>query len=82
VVRSPFTIYVITVKQGSEAWHVFRRYREWEDLRKQLHQQLGSAPPMPPKQLFGNMRPEAHTPQEAPPAHAVAPTPEARAPAV
>ena len=56
--RSPFTVYVLTVKKGPASWNVFRRYREWEDLRMRLIQQLGSAPPMPPKTLFGRMRPE------------------------
>ncbi|EOD32201.1 hypothetical protein EMIHUDRAFT_202840 [Emiliania huxleyi CCMP1516] len=54
----PYTVYVLTVKKGSASWVVFRRYREWEDLRTTLLQQLGSAPPMPPKALFGRMRPE------------------------
>jgi len=56
--NNPFTIYVVTVKKDGAQWQVFRRYREWEDLRTRLIQQLGSAPPMPPKQLFGRMRPE------------------------
>lgn len=60
---SPFTVYVLTVKKGPMTWHVFRRYREWEDLRMRLIQQLGSAPPMPPKTLFGRMRPEASSPR-------------------
>eukprot|EP00965_Chrysotila_dentata_P208248 6184595-Pleurochrysis_carterae.AAC.2 len=54
----PFTVYVVTVKKGGQQWSVYRRYREWEELRIKLIQQLGSAPPMPPKQLFGRMRPE------------------------
>uniref|UniRef100_A0A7S0NX90 PX domain-containing protein n=1 Tax=Calcidiscus leptoporus TaxID=127549 RepID=A0A7S0NX90_9EUKA len=56
--HNPFTVYVLTVKKGSTGWQVFRRYREWEDLRMKFIQQLGSSPPMPPKQLFGRMRPE------------------------
>ena len=56
--RDPYTIYVITVKKGAQQWQVFRRYREWEDLRAQLQQQTGSAPQMPRKMLFGRMRPE------------------------
>lgn len=56
--RSAFTVYGITVRKGASQWQVFRRYREWEDLRMRLLQELGSAPPMPPKQLFGRMRPE------------------------
>jgi hypothetical protein len=59
---SPFTVYVLTLKKGPMTWQVFRRYREWEDLRMRLIQQLGSAPPMPPKTLFGRMRPEASSP--------------------
>ena len=53
-----FTIYVVSVRKGAAQWQVFRRYREWEDLRMRLIHQLGSAPPMPPKQLWGRMRPE------------------------
>mmetsp|Transcript_11338 Transcript_11338/g.24495 ORF Transcript_11338/g.24495 Transcript_11338/m.24495 type:complete len:267 (+) Transcript_11338:108-908(+) len=56
--HNPFTVYVVTVKKGGQQWSVYRRYREWEELRIKLIQQLGSAPPMPPKQLFGRMRPE------------------------
>ena len=56
--KDPFTIYVITVKKGDSQWQVFRRYREWEDLRAQLQHQTGSAPQMPHKVLFGRMRPE------------------------
>lgn len=56
--KDPYTIYVITVKKGAQQWQVFRRYREWEDLRAQLQQQTGQAPQMPRKMLFGRMRPE------------------------
>ena len=56
--KDPYTIYVITVKKGASQWQVFRRYREWEDLRAELQQQTGSAPQMPRKMLFGRMRPE------------------------
>ena len=56
--RSAFTVYGIAVRKGASNWQVFRRYREWEDLRMRLLQELGSAPPMPPKMLFGRMRPE------------------------
>jgi len=50
---------VITVrKSGQPQWQVFRRYREWEDLRAKLERQVGSAPPMPKKNLFGRMRPD------------------------
>mmetsp|Transcript_35595 Transcript_35595/g.58986 ORF Transcript_35595/g.58986 Transcript_35595/m.58986 type:complete len:274 (+) Transcript_35595:63-884(+) len=56
--HNPFTVYVVNVKKGGATWQVYRRYKEWEDLRCRLMQQLGSAPPMPPKQLFGRMRPE------------------------
>ena len=56
---NPFTVYVITVrKSGQPQWQVFRRYREWEDLRAKLERQVGSAPPMPKKNLFGRMRPD------------------------
>lgn len=55
---SPFTVYVVTVQKGAAQWHVFRRYKEWEELRAQLNQVYGTAPAMPPKQLFGRMRPE------------------------
>ena len=56
--KDPYTIYVITVKKGAQQWQVFRRYREWEDLRTALQQQTGSSPQMPRKMLFGRMRPE------------------------
>lgn len=56
--KDPYTIYVITVKRGAQQWQVFRRYREWEDLRTALQQQTGSSPQMPGKMLFGRMRPE------------------------
>ena len=56
--KDPYTIYVITVKRGAQQWQVFRRYREWEDLRTVLQQQTGSSPQMPGKMLFGRMRPE------------------------
>jgi hypothetical protein len=69
--NSPFTVYVLTVKKGPITWQVFRRYREWEDLRMRLIQQLGSAPPMPPKTLLGRMCPEA-----SPPRRPVLPTPD------
>ena len=57
-VCSPFTVYVVTVQKGGNQWQVFRRYKELEELRAIVHQNCGSAPPMPPKQLFGRMRPE------------------------
>ena len=47
--KDPYTIYVITVKKGAQQWQVFRRYREWEDLRTALQQQTGSSPQMPRK---------------------------------
>uniref|UniRef100_A0A7S3EXL5 PX domain-containing protein n=1 Tax=Haptolina ericina TaxID=156174 RepID=A0A7S3EXL5_9EUKA len=56
--NNPFTVYVVTVQKGPAQWQVFRRFKEWEELRAQLCQSCGSAPPMPPKQLFGRMRPE------------------------
>ena len=61
---NPFTVYVITVrKSGQPQWQVFRRYREWEDLRAKLERQVGSAPPMPKKNLFGRMRPDVIEPR-------------------
>ena len=56
--RSPFTVYVITVRKGNAQWQVFRRYKEWEELRARLQHRCGGAPPMPGKMLFGRMRPE------------------------
>ncbi|KAL1507024.1 hypothetical protein AB1Y20_007886 [Prymnesium parvum] len=56
--NNPFTVYVVTVQKGANQWQVFRRYKEWEELRTSLCQTYGSAPPMPPKHLFGRMRPE------------------------
>lgn len=44
-------------KQNSQ-WRIFRRYKEWEDLRVRLHQWCGGSPDMPGKTLFGRMRPE------------------------
>ena len=56
---NPFTVYVITVrKSGQPQWQVFRRYREWEDLRARIERVVGTAPPMPKKNIFGRMRPE------------------------
>ena len=55
----PFTVYVLRVELDDKLTHtVYRRYREFEDLRMRLLHQLGSAPSMPPKTLFGRMRPE------------------------
>ena len=55
---SPFTVYVVTVRKGNTQWRVFRRFKEWEDLRDRLRGWCGHAPPMPGKVLFGRMRPE------------------------
>jgi len=56
--NNPFTVYVITVRKGNAQWQVFRRYKEWEELRARLQHRCGGAPPMPGKMLFGRMRPE------------------------
>ena len=56
--QNPFTVYVVTVRKANSQWRIFRRYKEWEDLRVRLHQWCGSAPNMPGKMLFGRMRPE------------------------
>ena len=56
--HSPFTVYVVTVRKNNAQWQVFRRYKEWEDLRTRLCQRCGGAPTMPGKMLFGRMRPE------------------------
>ena len=56
--NNPFTVYVVTVRKQNAQWRVFRRYKEWEDLRMRLHQWCGTAPQMPGKVLFGRMRPE------------------------
>ena len=56
--NNPFTVYVVTVRKDNAQWRVFRRYKEWEDLRARLHQWCGNAPQMPGKMLFGRMRPE------------------------
>lgn len=51
-------MYVVTVRKANSQWRIFRRYKEWEDLRVRLHQWCGGAPQMPGKVLFGRMRPE------------------------
>ena len=51
-------MYVVTVRKNNQQWQVFRRYKEWEDLRTRLCQFCGGAPQMPGKMLFGRMRPE------------------------
>ena len=56
--NNPFTVYVVSVRKENQQWRVFRRYKEWEDLRGRLHQWCGTAPQMPGKMLFGRMRPE------------------------
>jgi len=56
--NNPFTVYVVTVRKDGAQWKVFRRYKEWEDLRVRMCQVCGGAPPMPGKMLFGRMRPE------------------------
>ena len=56
--RSPFTVYVVTVRKDNVQWRVFRRFKEWEDLRDRIRQWCGTCPPMPGKVLFGRMRPE------------------------
>lgn len=56
--NNPFTVYVVTVRKEDTQWQVFRRYKEWEDLRNKLQHKCGSAPPFPGKILFGRMRPE------------------------
>ena len=56
--NNPFTVYVVTVRKQNAQWRVFRRYKEWEDLRARLHQWCGGSPNMPGKMLFGRMRPE------------------------
>ena len=58
---SPFTVYVVTVRKGNAQWRVFRRFKEWEDLRDRLRGWCGNSPPMPGKVLFGRMRPEVST---------------------
>ena len=52
---------MVTVRKGNSQWQVFRRYKEWEELRMRLCQNFGNAPPMPGKMLFGRMRPEVRT---------------------
>ena len=54
--NNPFTVYVVTVRKDNAQWRVFRRYKEWEDLRGRLCQWCGNAPQMPGKMLFGRMR--------------------------
>lgn len=56
--NNSFTVYVVTVRKGNAQWQVFRRYKEWEDLRARLCHLFGNAPAMPGKILFGRMRPE------------------------
>ena len=57
-IGSQFTVYVVTVRKQNSQWRIFRRYKEWEDLRVRLHQWCGGSPQMPGKSLFGRMRPE------------------------
>ena len=56
--NNPFTVFVVTVRKANSQWKIFRRYKDWEDLRTRLHQWCGGAPQMPGKVLFGRMRPE------------------------
>ena len=49
---------VVEQVQARGHWGLDARYREWEDLRAKLERQVGSAPPMPKKNLFGRMRPD------------------------
>ena len=62
------------MREEGGRWRIFRRYKEWEDLRMRLHQWCGGAPQMPGKVLFGRMRPEVRAPPARPSAR--------RAPAV
>ena len=64
---SPFTVYVVTVRKDNQQWRVFRRFKEWEDLRDRLRGWCGTAPPMPGKVLFGRMRPEVRARTHTPP---------------
>ena len=68
--HSPFTVYVVTVLKEGHQWQVFRRFKEWEQLRESLQRTCGNAPPFPGKVLFGRMRPEVQYP-----ARALPPTP-------
>ena len=51
---SPFTVYVVTVRKDNQQWRVFRRFKEWEDLRDRLRGWCGTAPPMPGKAISGD----------------------------
>ena len=64
--RSPFTVYVVTVLKEGHQWQVFRRFKEWEQLRESLQRTCGNAPTLPGK---GGALPHVGTAPREPAAH-------------